>query len=127
TYRGDELLTKSFSQMRRIKGNEISVVFQDPMSSLTPAMSIGWQLREAITAHRKVSRKEADRRAVELLASVGISEPERRLRQYPHEFSGGMRRRVVIAIALANSPALILADEPTTALDVTVQAQVMRV
>jgi ABC-type dipeptide/oligopeptide/nickel transport system ATPase component len=126
-FRDQELLGMSFKNLRRVKGKEISVVFQDPMSSLNPVLSIGWQLREAIQAHSRMSRRDANAAARDLLVSVGITEPDRRLTQFPHEFSGGMRQRVMIAIAMANRPALVIADEPTTALDVTVQAQVMRV
>lgn len=125
-YRGRELLGLGFRNFRAIKGKEISVIFQDPMSSLNPVMTIGWQLREAIQAHGRHRRAEADERSAELLESVGIDDARRRLKQYPHEFSGGMRQRVMIAIAMAHAPSLVIADEPTTALDVTVQAQVMR-
>ena len=127
TFRGQELVGRRFRDFRSIRGREISVIFQDPMSSLNPVMTIGSQLREAIGAHGERSRADIAHRAVDLLEAVGISEPKRRLGQFPHEFSGGMRQRVMIAIAMANSPALVIADEPTTALDVTVQAQVMRV
>jgi len=111
--------------MRRLRGNDISMVFQDPMTSLDPTSPVGEQVAETITAHRDVDRSAARRRAIELLGDVGIPEPERRFGDAPHRLSGGMRQRVVIATALANEPALILADEPTTALDVTIQSQVL--
>ncbi len=124
-YRGDELLTKSDKELGRIRGSRIAMIFQDPMTSLNPVYKVGWQIAEAIRLHRDVSRDEARARAVELLETVGIPNAEQRVDNYPHEFSGGMRQRVVIAIAMANDPDVIIADEPTTALDVTVQAQVL--
>ena len=123
--RGQELLGLSDHDMSRIRGREIAVIFQDPMTSLNPVYTVGKQLAEAVLAHHSVSKKHAWDRAVELLAEVSIPQPAKRASQYPHEFSGGMRQRVVIAMAMANNPDIIIADEPTTALDVTVQAQVL--
>jgi peptide/nickel transport system ATP-binding protein len=125
TFEGNDLLTLPDEQMRRIRGNEIAMIFQDPLSSLHPFYRVGWQLVEAMQAHQKLSKSAATKRAVELLALVGIPDPKRRVEQYPHEFSGGMRQRAMIAMALANEPKLLIADEPTTALDVTVQAQII--
>ncbi len=120
-----ELLTLKEKQLTKVRGTGIAMIFQDPMTSLNPVYTIGWQITEAILAHQDVSKDAAMTRAIELLEKVGIPNPAERVDNYPHEFSGGMRQRAVIAIAMANDPEVILADEPTTALDVTVQAQVL--
>jgi oligopeptide/dipeptide ABC transporter ATP-binding protein len=124
-FQGRDLLQLQAEEMRQIRGKEIAMIFQEPMTSLNPTLTIGRQLTESLEVHLKMSADEATKRAGELLKLVGISDPERRLPQYPHQFSGGMRQRVLIAMALACHPKLILADEPTTALDVTIQAQIL--
>ncbi len=124
-YKGRNLLALTEEEMRSVRGREIAMIFQEPMTSLNPVLSIGRQLTEGLEIHMKMKPPEARARAVELLAMVGIPDPERRLAQYPHHFSGGMRQRMMIAMALACNPSLILADEPTTALDVTIQAQIL--
>jgi peptide/nickel transport system ATP-binding protein len=124
---GRELLGLNDKQMSKIRGKDIAMVFQDPLSALTPVFTVGDQIVEALTVHRKLSREAARKRALELLDVVGIPDPERRFKNFPHEFSGGMRQRVMIAMAIANDPEVILCDEPTTALDVTIQAQILEV
>jgi peptide/nickel transport system ATP-binding protein len=124
-FAGKDLLQLSEHEMRRIRGKDIGMVFQEPMTSLNPVLSVGRQLRETLSVHEGLGRQAADDRAEEMLALVGIPEPRRRLSEYPHQLSGGMRQRVMIAIALACSPKLLIADEPTTALDVTIQAQIL--
>ncbi len=125
-FRGQDLLQKSEREMRRIRGKEISMIFQEPMTSLNPVYTIGDQVAEAILNHRNISRKEALRQAVTALKTVGIPLPERRIREYPHHLSGGMRQRVMIAMAISCNPRILIADEPTTALDVTIQAQILQ-
>jgi oligopeptide/dipeptide ABC transporter ATP-binding protein len=124
-FRGEDLLTLPKSRLREIRGGDIAMIFQDPMTSLNPVYTIGDQLAEAVLLHQDVSRKQARKIAIDGLKDVGIARPERRVDDYPHQFSGGMRQRVMIAMALINDPALLIADEPTTALDVTTQAQIL--
>ena len=124
-FEGDEIVGLKGSELVRFRGNKIGMIFQDPMTSLNPVYTVGWQITETIRAHNDMSKKAAKARASALLQLVGIPEPARRLDNYPHEFSGGMRQRVMIAMAMANDPQVLIADEPTTALDVTVQAQIL--
>ena len=124
-FEGQELIDMPLDELRKIRGNDIAMIFQDPLSSLHPFYRVGAQLVEAIRTHQKVSKAAARERSIELLALVGIPEPRGRVDSYPHEFSGGMRQRAMIAMALSNDPKLLIADEPTTALDVTVQAQIL--
>ena len=124
-FKGEDLITMPAKRLRDVRGNDIAMIFQDPMTSLNPVHTIGKQLVEAIQLHRDVSKRQAKGRALELLKAVGIPRPDRRIDDYPHQFSGGMRQRVMIAMALVNDPDLLIADEPTTALDVTTQAQIL--
>jgi peptide/nickel transport system ATP-binding protein len=124
-FRGEEMLGLKEKQLAQIRGTGIAMIFQDPMTSLNPVYTIGWQISEAILAHQDISKEDAKEKAIDLLSTVGIPNPAERVDNFPHEFSGGMRQRAVIAIGMANDPEVILADEPTTALDVTVQAQVL--
>ncbi|QKS72916.1 ABC transporter ATP-binding protein [Paenalkalicoccus suaedae] len=126
TFNGEDLLAKSEAQMRKIRGKEISMIFQEPMTSLNPVFTVGDQIAEAYQVHEGLSKKEALKKALGMLELVGIPSPKARLKAYPHELSGGMRQRAMIAIALACRPQLLIADEPTTALDVTIQAQILR-
>ncbi len=124
-FKGENILKYSEQQMQKFRGSRISIIFQDPMTCLNPTFSIGSQLREAIRIHTDRNKEEIQARALEMLQLVGVNEPEKRLKQYPHELSGGMRQRVMIAMALACEPDILIADEPTTALDVTIQAQIL--
>jgi peptide/nickel transport system ATP-binding protein len=124
-YKGRDLLKLPADQMRDVRGSEIAMIFQDPMTSLNPVYRVGWQIAEQVRAHERMSRAQAHRRAIELLDAVGISRPDLRADDYPHQFSGGMRQRAMIAMALSCNPDVLIADEPTTALDVTIQAQII--
>jgi oligopeptide/dipeptide ABC transporter ATP-binding protein len=124
-FEGTDLLRNSEEQMRRLRGKSIAMIYQDPMTSLNPVLKIGFQIGEALEVHEKISQREAGLRAVELMAATGIPEAEKRAQDYPHQFSGGMRQRIMIAMALATKPDLLIADEPTTALDVMTQAQIL--
>ncbi|HHW01605.1 MAG TPA: ABC transporter ATP-binding protein [Thermoanaerobacterales bacterium] len=124
-FKGENLLEKSESEMRKIRGNDISMIFQEPMTSLNPVFTVGEQISEAIELHQGLNKRDAMAKAVEMLKLVGIPSAERRVHEYPHQMSGGMRQRVMIAMALSCNPALLIADEPTTALDVTIQAQIL--
>jgi oligopeptide/dipeptide ABC transporter ATP-binding protein len=125
TFKGRDLLALSEEEMRRIRGREVAMIFQEPMTSLNPVLSVGRQLSEGPEVHLGMTRRSARDRAIELMATVGIADPSRRVDDYPHQFSGGMRQRIMIAMALSCEPSLVLADEPTTALDVTIQAQIL--
>ena len=125
-YRGHDLMRLNQDRMRKVRGSEMAMVFQDPMTSLNPVYRVGWQIAEQIRAHERTSKQAARSRAIELLASVGIPHPRERVDDFPHQFSGGMRQRVMIAMALSCRPSLLIADEPTTALDVTIQAQILK-
>ncbi|MXR78980.1 ATP-binding cassette domain-containing protein, partial [Enterococcus faecalis] len=124
-FKGKDIVEKTEREMQKIRGKEIAMIFQDPMTSLDPTMPIGKQVAESLRKHNKVSKKEGQKAALELLKLVGIPEAEKRINSYPHQFSGGQRQRIVIAIALVCYPEILIADEPTTALDVTIQAQIL--
>lgn len=124
-FKGEDLLEKSEKEMEKIRGDHISMIFQEPMTSLNPVYTIGHQVTEAILIHEKIEKGEAEKRAVEILSAVGIPEPEKRMKSYPHQLSGGLRQRVMIGMAMVMKPDLLIADEPTTALDVTIEAQIL--
>lgn len=124
-FNGTDLLKNSQEEMRRLRGKRIAMIYQDPMTSLNPVLKVGFQIGEALTIHEKMPQREAEKRAIELMTATGIPEAEKRAQEYPHRFSGGMRQRIMIAMALATKPDLLIADEPTTALDVITQAQIL--
>lgn len=124
-FNGEDIIKKTEKEMQKIRGNQIAMVFQDPMTSLNPTMRVGKQIVEGLIKHKNLSKAEAEEKALEMLNMVSVPQPMKRIRQYPHEFSGGMRQRVMIALAMVSNPQLLIADEPTTALDVTVQAQIL--
>ncbi len=126
-FEGQDLLKASESRMQKIRGNDIAMIFQDPMTSLNPVFTVGNQIREAIRIHQNVSKVEAQKRTIQVLRDVGIANPEQRVKEYPHQYSGGMRQRAMIAMGLSCNPKVLIADEPTTALDVTIQAQLLEV
>ncbi|QKY70571.1 ABC transporter ATP-binding protein [Lentibacillus sp. CBA3610] len=124
-FNGEDLVKKSEKEMNQIRGKDVAMIFQEPMTALNPVFTIGWQMREVLFNHEQLSKQEADSKAIDLLDQVGISRPEKVMEEYPHQLSGGMRQRVMIAMAIALNPKLLIADEPTTALDVTIQAQIL--